>query len=94
MAAMSDSAVVIVAAGKGERAGGAVPKQYRELAGRPLLAWTLDRFARHPRIGALQVVIDPGHRALYDAAAAGFATASPVAGGADRQSSVLAGRWH
>ena len=35
---MSRIAVLIVAAGKGERAGRATPKQYELLAGRPMLA--------------------------------------------------------
>jgi len=88
---MQDTAVVIVAAGRGERAGGGLPKQYRELAGRPLLAWTLAPFLAHPRIGRVQAVIDPAHRSLFDAATAGLGLPEPVAGGADRQGSVLEG---
>lgn len=88
---MADTAVVIVAAGKGERAGGGVPKQYREIAGRPLLAWTLAPFLRHQRIGAVQLVIDPAQAALFADATAGLDLPAPVSGGADRQGSVLAG---
>jgi len=89
--AMSDTAVVIVAAGKGERAGGGVPKQYRQIAGRPLLAWTLAPFLEHGRVGPIQLVIDPGQGELYAAATHGMALLEPVPGGVDRQASVLAG---
>ena len=88
---MADTAVVIVAAGKGERAGGGVPKQYRDIAGRPLLAWTLAPFLQHGRIGAVQLVIDPAQSALFEAATRGMDLPAPVAGGSDRQGSVLAG---
>ena len=88
---MADTAVVIVAAGKGERAGGGVPKQYRPIAGRPLLAWTLAPFLNHPRIGAVQLVIDPSQADLFAEATSGLDLPAPVAGGADRQGSVLAG---
>lgn len=88
---MQDTAVVIVAAGRGERAGGGLPKQYRSIAGRPLLAWTLAPFLAHPRIATVQVVIDPSHRDLFDEATAGLDLSAPVPGGSDRQGSVLAG---
>lgn len=79
---------VIVAAGRGIRAGSGVPKQYRAVAGQALL--------RHAVVGlsgcgAVSVVINPDDRALYDAAVAGLSLPPPVAGGATRQASVLAG---
>lgn len=55
---------IIVAAGSGARAGGGLPKQFRPLAGRALLAWTIDVFVRHPAIDRVIVVINPGHDAL------------------------------
>jgi 2-C-methyl-D-erythritol 4-phosphate cytidylyltransferase/2-C-methyl-D-erythritol 2,4-cyclodiphosphate synthase len=85
------AALIVVAAGKGERAGGELPKQYQRLAGRALLAHTLGAFAGHPKIGPIVVVIDPAHRDLYDAAVAGFSLRDPVAGGRSRQESVLKG---
>jgi len=39
-------AVVIVAGGRGERVGGAIPKQYVSLLGKPMLRWTVEAFAR------------------------------------------------
>ncbi len=82
---------LIVAAGRGIRAGGGMPKQYRALAGRPVLAHTIARFARHGRVDQTRVVIHPDDRALYDQAAAGFDLLAPVAGGATRQDSVRLG---
>ena len=83
--------VLIVAAGRGQRFGGSLPKQYAELAGVPLLRHTLMAFARHPAVGRLRAVIHPDDRDLYDAAAAGLDLAAPVAGGASRQESVRLG---
>ena len=52
-------AAVVVAAGRGHRAGGDVPKQYREIAGEPVIRPTLSRLSRHPQIDAVQPVIHP-----------------------------------
>ncbi|WP_193370627.1 bifunctional 2-C-methyl-D-erythritol 4-phosphate cytidylyltransferase/2-C-methyl-D-erythritol 2,4-cyclodiphosphate synthase [Pelagibius marinus] len=82
---------LIVAAGRGQRFGGSLPKQYASLAGVPLLRHTLQAFAAHPAIGRVRAVIHPDDRDLYDAAAAGLNLAEPVAGGASRQESVLRG---
>jgi len=83
---------LIVAAGRGVRFGGEIPKQYRELAGVPILRRTASAFLAHPAVDAVCVVIDPADRALYDAATAGLAgILPPVAGGANRQDSVRLG---
>ncbi|MBN1213492.1 MAG: 2-C-methyl-D-erythritol 4-phosphate cytidylyltransferase [candidate division Zixibacteria bacterium] len=47
---------VIVAAGRAERFGGAVPKQFREVCGRPLLSWTISRFENAVTIDKIVVV--------------------------------------
>ena len=52
-------AALIVAAGRGNRAGGAEPKQWQHIAGRPVIEHTLERFARHPRIDRIMVVLHP-----------------------------------
>jgi 2-C-methyl-D-erythritol 4-phosphate cytidylyltransferase/2-C-methyl-D-erythritol 2,4-cyclodiphosphate synthase len=91
---MSDSGstiALIVAAGSGSRAGGGLPKQYRPLADRPVLAHSLAVFAAHPGVDAVRVAIGAGQEDLYAAAAAGFDLAAPVAGGDTRQQSVRAG---
>lgn len=82
---------LIVAAGRGERAGGGLPKQYRPLAGVPVLRRSLAAFAGHPRVDGVRVVIADGHRAHYDAAVAGLDLLPPVLGGTERQESVRLG---
>jgi len=84
-------ATVIVAAGRGLRAGGGIPKQYRLLAGEPVVRSSLSLFAWHGEVSAVQAVIHPDDRASFDAAAAGLRLLPPVAGGATRQASVRAG---
>ena len=64
---MSGVAVLVVAAGKGERAGGSIPKQYAVLAGKPVLRWTLEAFSNHSRVASIQVAIAPEHDRLYAA---------------------------
>jgi 2-C-methyl-D-erythritol 4-phosphate cytidylyltransferase/2-C-methyl-D-erythritol 2,4-cyclodiphosphate synthase len=84
-------AAVIVAAGRGLRAGGGdIPKQYRPLAGESVLALTLRAFRAVADIAPVQAVIHPDDRALYAAATQGLDLPPPVAGGATRQGSVLA----
>jgi 2-C-methyl-D-erythritol 4-phosphate cytidylyltransferase/2-C-methyl-D-erythritol 2,4-cyclodiphosphate synthase len=80
-------AVLIVAAGKGERAGTSLPKQYEPLAGQPMLRRTVEAFAGYP----VQVVIGPGQEALAAQALAGLELPAPVTGGATRQESVRRG---
>src|ERR1041384_1097700 len=82
---------LIVAAGRGSRFGGSAPKQYVELAGKPVLRHSLETFLNHPRIDAVRVVIHPDDRALYDDVAKGLSPLDPVTGGATRQESVRRG---
>lgn len=85
-------AVLIVAAGRGLRAGGGVPKQYRRLAGVPVLRRTIEAFRGHPSVQSILVVIGPEDEAEYAAATADMAAPPPsVAGGASRQDSVFNG---
>lgn len=94
---MTTAAALIVAAGRGRRVGGYPPKQYRPLRGRAVLAHGVRRFAVHPRIDRVRVVIDPDDRPLYDDAVRTNADAlegkllTPVGGGASRQESVRLG---
>lgn len=83
------AAAIIVAAGRGERAGRQVPKQLVRLAGRPLLMWSLETFTRHPDIMAVVLVAPAGEDAVY---AGQFPAASRcVAGAETRSGSVRAG---
>lgn len=84
-------AALVVAAGRGSRFGGALPKQYARLGERPILHRTLAAFATHPAIAAVRAVIHPDDRALYDAAAEGLDVLPPVPGGTSRQESVRLG---
>jgi 2-C-methyl-D-erythritol 4-phosphate cytidylyltransferase/2-C-methyl-D-erythritol 2,4-cyclodiphosphate synthase len=88
---------LIVAAGRGSRAGGGVPKQYRLLAGRPVLARTLESFLTHPLVDRVCVVIHPDDNGPYDTAVASLAPplakrlTPPAKGGETRQDSVRIG---
>ncbi len=84
-------AVVIVAGGRGERVGGAIPKQYVPLLGRPMLRWTVEAFVRHPAIDLVQVVIGVNDEAVYADAVRGLKVLPTLAGGATRQHSVMHG---
>ena len=75
---------LIVAAGKGERLGGGVPKQYRTLAGKPLLRWAIEPFLHHPAIRHVQVVIGSGQEQLATAALDGIDFGPLIEGGAER----------
>ena len=88
---MVDTVALVVAAGRGERFGAELPKQYLTLAGAPLLRHSLATLACHPAVGALRAVIQDEHRAFYDTAAAGLDLLDPVPGGATRQDSVRPG---
>ncbi len=85
-------AAVIVAAGRGERAGQLAegPKQYRSIGGKPVIRRVLEVFAAHPRIGRIVVAIHADDNALFDAAVGDLAPrVQAIQGGATRQSSTL-----
>jgi 2-C-methyl-D-erythritol 4-phosphate cytidylyltransferase/2-C-methyl-D-erythritol 2,4-cyclodiphosphate synthase len=88
---MARIAAVIVAAGRGSRAGGAVPKAYQEVGGQPLIRFSLTLFSAHKQIDAVQPVIHADDVRLYAAAADGLNVLPAVFGGATRQASVRAG---
>ena len=95
---MAETVALIVAAGRGERAGGGIPKQYRMLAGKPVLRWTIEAFRGHPQVDAVQAVIHGDDRENYEEAAAGLGLVPPIVGGATRADSVRNGLnalgWH
>lgn len=91
------NAAVVVAAGRGIRIGGDVPKQYRSVGGRAVLTRTLAALAAHPDLAVIQPVIAADAATFYHACLDELDSvlrdklAAPVEGGATRQQSVRAG---
>ena len=85
-------AAVVVAAGRGHRAGGEMPKQYREIAGEPVIRPSSAPFSITRRSQPVQTVIHRDDAEAFQAATAGLKNLLPPAwGGATRQASVRAG---
>ena len=82
---------VVVAAGRGTRVGGDIPKQYLPIAGKPLLMHTLERLAAHPRIAGLMVVLGANDAFWSQQSVIAGKTVLTAVGGAERADSVLAG---
>ena len=82
---------LIVAAGKGERLGGGVPKQYRLLGGKPVLRWAVEALMRHPAVRATRVVIGKSQHDLAASALEGLDVGPLIEGGDQRALSVQAG---
>jgi 2-C-methyl-D-erythritol 4-phosphate cytidylyltransferase len=82
---------VVPAAGRGARFGAQLPKQYVDLAGQPLLMWTLQRLAACPQVAGLMLALaaDDAHWPCVDAIA-GKPVRTAV-GATARSGSVLAG---
>jgi 2-C-methyl-D-erythritol 4-phosphate cytidylyltransferase/2-C-methyl-D-erythritol 2,4-cyclodiphosphate synthase len=85
------TAAILVAAGRGLRAGAGGPKQYREIGGQTVIYRAMEAFSRHPQIFAVQPVVNPDDAAIFNAAVSGLRHAPPASGGATRQASVHAG---
>ncbi len=88
--------MIVVAAGRGARAGegGAPPKQYRAIAGVPMLARAVRPFVEHPRVGTVVVVLPPADAGTppgWLAAAVPAGRLALAAGGETRQDSVASG---
>jgi 2-C-methyl-D-erythritol 4-phosphate cytidylyltransferase/2-C-methyl-D-erythritol 2,4-cyclodiphosphate synthase len=88
---MVSVAALIVAAGSGSRSGSGLPKQYRSLAGKPVLRHAYDALASHPAIGEVRVVIGAGQEEAFREALAGADAGAPLTGGAERAISVALG---
>jgi 2-C-methyl-D-erythritol 4-phosphate cytidylyltransferase / 2-C-methyl-D-erythritol 2,4-cyclodiphosphate synthase len=84
-------AAVVVAAGRGLRAGGNIPKQYRKVLCEPVIRPSLAALAGHGAISAVQPVIHPEDADLFREASDGLDLLPAVPGGASRQASVRAG---
>lgn len=84
-------AALLMAAGRGERLGGAEPKQFLPLLGRPVLRHAADALLRDGLVDAIQPVCAAAERARVDAMLDGLPALPAVTGGATRQASVRAG---
>jgi 2-C-methyl-D-erythritol 4-phosphate cytidylyltransferase/2-C-methyl-D-erythritol 2,4-cyclodiphosphate synthase len=91
MAKSERTAVVLVAAGRGLRAGAGGPKQYRSIGGQPVIFRAMEPFSRHPDVFAVQPVLNPDDTTMFNQAVAGLRHEPPAHGGATRQASVRAG---
>ena len=85
------TAAIIVAAGRGLRAGPGGPKQYRSIGGRTVVAHALDAFCQHPGVSWVQPVCHADDSVPFAEATQGLSYLPPVPGGATRQASVFAG---
>jgi 2-C-methyl-D-erythritol 4-phosphate cytidylyltransferase/2-C-methyl-D-erythritol 2,4-cyclodiphosphate synthase len=88
---MTTTYALIVAAGRGTRFGGAVPKQYLPLGGASVLRHAVAAFATHPGIAGVQAVIRAEDRGIFAESVSGLAVLPPVPGAAERQDSVRLG---
>ena len=50
---------VVLASGKGTRVGADIPKQFIKVAGKPVFAYTLEAFLKHPQIDRIVLVVNP-----------------------------------
>ena len=85
---------IILAGGKGVRAGLNVPKQFAEVLGKPVIAYTLDIFQQHPEIDAIEIVCIKGYFEQMREICAKYGITKAkwiVEGGDDYQGSVLRG---
>lgn len=83
---------LIVAAGRGKRAGGGIPKQYRDLNGQTVLRRSVLALLAHADVEAVQVVIHSDDVNEYETSVNGISGLLPVCiGGDERHDSVLAG---
>jgi len=84
-------AAILVAAGRGLRAGAGGPKQYRMIGGQSVIFRAMEAFCAHPQVSVVQPVLHPDDNAMFSLACSGLSHAAPAAGGATRQASVHAG---
>src|SRR3978361_2211371 len=91
MSKLKRTAAILVAAGRGLRAGSGGPKQYRSIGGQTVIFRAMEPFCCHPQIFAVQPVLNPDDTAMFNEAVSALRHEPPANGGATRQASVLAG---
>jgi 2-C-methyl-D-erythritol 4-phosphate cytidylyltransferase / 2-C-methyl-D-erythritol 2,4-cyclodiphosphate synthase len=91
MAKTERTAAIVVAAGRGLRAGSGGPKQYRSIGGQTVIFRAMEAFCSHPQVFAVQPVVNPDDTRMFQDAVCGLNHVTPTSGGATRQASVHAG---
>src|SRR5258705_10778436 len=91
MPKLERTAAILVAAGRGLRAGPGGPKQYRSIGGQTVIFRAMERFCRHPQIFAGQPVLNPDDTAVFNDAVTGLRHYTPASGPATRRPPVHAG---
>ena len=91
MPKLERTAAILVAAGRGLRAGSGGPKQYRSIGGQTVIFRAMEPFCRHPQIFAVQPVLNPDDTDVFNDAVSELRHEPPTTGGATRQASVHAG---
>jgi 2-C-methyl-D-erythritol 4-phosphate cytidylyltransferase / 2-C-methyl-D-erythritol 2,4-cyclodiphosphate synthase len=91
MAQSERTAAIIVAAGRGLRAGSGGPKQYRVIGGQTVIFRAMQPFCTHPQVSLVQPVLHPDDAGMFNAACAGLRHQPAANGGVTRQASVHAG---
>lgn len=80
---------IVLAAGEGSRAGQTVPKQFAPVRGMPMFLHSVKRFAAHPRIDSIYLVVGPGQQDMAETALDPGHRLRLVVGGATRRDSVF-----
>ena len=78
------TAAILVAAGRGLRAGAGGPKQYREIGGRTVIYRAMEAFCRDPQVFAVQPVLNPDDAAVFNEAVSGLRHAPPTPADGDK----------
>ena len=86
-----DVVAILLAAGQGTRFGADRPKQYLEIAGKPVLRHAAEALLAEGLVSVIQPVCPAGQEAVLAAMLEGLPALAPVVGGASRATSVRAG---
>ncbi|MBV9881928.1 MAG: bifunctional 2-C-methyl-D-erythritol 4-phosphate cytidylyltransferase/2-C-methyl-D-erythritol 2,4-cyclodiphosphate synthase [Sphingomonadaceae bacterium] len=88
---MGKTVALVVAAGSGSRAGGETPKQYRPIAGKPVIRWAVEALLSHERVDDVRVVIGKGQERMAAKALDALDVGSFIVGREHRALSVING---
>lgn len=86
--------VIIIAGGAGSRLGASVPKQFVEVLGKPVIAYTMEHFQRHPEIDAIELVCLDGYQEHLKEIAERYGITKVikiVSGGSEYEKSIMNG---